>query len=143
MKSSATAVELQPSVQHWIWVSPHFVITTISWFWSEKIIIFVNALIWEKKNQCIFLKFLQKGRNCFPLIKNWTFESLWNHFEVLLHKMSQEFIILALHDFLIDPKITKFEDPLYFTKQNAIEFFGLTLLHNVLCLFFLNANLWC
>ena len=42
-----------------------------------------------------------------------TFEKLWNHFEVLLHKVSLEFMILTFHEFPMEPKITKWEDPLY------------------------------
>ena len=53
--------------------------------------------------------FEKKCRNCDAnLLKNWTFENLWNHFEVLLHKVFPEFMILPFHDFLVDPKITKF-----------------------------------
>ena len=76
--------------------------------------------------------FTKKGKNCDAnFIQNWTFVSLWNHFEVLLHKMSLKFMTQAFYDCLIDPKIMICEDPLYFRKQNnAIEFFGWTLLQN-------------
>ena len=61
--------------------------------------------------------FYKKGRNFDAnLIQNWTFESLWNHFQVLLHKLSLEFMTQAFHDFLVDPKIMKCEDP--FTSEN-------------------------
>ena len=44
--------------------------------------------------------FLKKGRNCEAnLLKKWTFDNLWNHFEALLHKVSREFMIIAFHDF--------------------------------------------
>ena len=59
--------------------------------------------------------FLKKGRNCDAnLIQNWTFESLWNHFEVSLQSL--EFMTQAFYDFLIGPKIMKCEDP--FTSGN-------------------------
>ena len=86
--------------------------------WKEHTYILSRLWFRREKNQCIPLGyFTKKGRNCDAnLIENWTFESLWNHFEVSLHKMSLEFMTQAFYDFLIGPKIMKCEDP--FTSGN-------------------------
>ena len=63
-------------------------------------------LIWKTKCTCRGSS--NFGRNFDAnLLKKWTFENLWNHFEVLLHKVSREF-----HDFPSEPKITKCRDSL-------------------------------
>ena len=61
--------------------------------------------------------FFKKGRNCDAnLLKKWPFENLWNHFEVLLNKVSPEFMIFAFHDFK-DAKMTKCGYPLFFLSD--------------------------
>ena len=43
--------------------------------------------------------------------KLWPFENLWNHFEVLPHKVFLEFTILTFHDFYTEPKNDKMRGP--------------------------------
>ena len=43
----------------------------------------LSPLIFERKFNALFLDFSRKGRNCdADLLKKWSFENLWNHFEV-------------------------------------------------------------
>ena len=51
------------------------------------------------------------------MLKKWTFENFWTHFEVLYNKQSSEFVIPAFHDYSLGPKITKCGDPLYMEKN--------------------------
>ena len=66
---------------------------------------FINALICERKFN---------ANSIFPL---------FNHIDVLLHKVSPEFMILSFHDFPKEPKISKCRDSLYhlcLTFQKAL-----------------------
>ena len=67
--------------------------------------------LWAKI-QCIFLGFFRCSKYDANLLKKLMFEKFWTHFEVLFHKVSLEFMNLAFNDFLMEPKITKYGDPM-------------------------------
>ena len=69
----------------------------------------------SKNSMHISWIFHKKWTNCDAiLLKKRTFENLWTLLEVLLNKVSQEFMFLAFHDFPAEPKIMNLRFNLHF-----------------------------